>query len=634
MELFSLLKEKSKNLPASPGVYIMKASNSKVIYVGKAKSLRDRVSQYFRLNLDSFSKTSKMVLSIKDFSYIVTNSEFEALVLECNLIKKHSPKYNILLKDDKGYNYLKITNEYWPRLIFSKRSGGNDGETGEYLGPYTSSFSVKKSLNEARKIFKLPVCNKKFFDKNQAKGAARPCLYYHINQCMAPCCGKVSHEEYVDSVNEAASFLKGSHGDCVKKLTSKMNSASDDLDFERAAKIRDKIYALKQMKNRQSVVCVKIKNQDVIALFSSGGIVCFEVLKIRDGSLLDKETFFLEYQEELKFAREEFTERYYDLGRPVPVRITLDKPIDSPEVLSKWLSLKAGKRVSISVGKRGEQLNLVKLCQNNAKESLFEKIRGDSDLSFAQKLQKFLDLKVLPRYIESYDISNTAGEDNVGGLVVFKDGKPFKSAYKKFKIGCERECFDSFSRRRDDYASMCQMIERRLSEYEGGKKESSFKILPDLILLDGGSGHVSCVRRVLLRRGYDQIPVFGMTKDKKHKTSVLATDKGKLDIKKEREVFLFLSRIQEEVHRFTLQYHKSKRKNKLKSSLLSVPNIGKKRAKMLLLRFGSLKGVENASISELQKVPGVTRAVAENIKKIRGDFSGSNFSGNEKENIR
>ncbi|MDR1467469.1 MAG: excinuclease ABC subunit UvrC [Oscillospiraceae bacterium] len=617
MQTLAFLKEKSRNLPILPGVYIMKSCDLKVIYIGKAKSLRDRVSQYFRLDLDVIGKTEKMVLSVNDFSYIVTSSEFEALVLECSLIKKYKPKYNILLKDDKGYSYVKITKEYWPRLTFSKKNSKGD-KVCKYLGPYTSSFSVKKSLDEARKIFKLPVCNRKFFDKDDENlwrtKRLKPCLYYHINQCAAPCCGKISHEDYVDSVNEAINFLEGLDYECMKDLNCKMNIASRNLDFEKAAKLRDKIFALKQMKKRQNVVSVKVKNQDVIALFPGGDVTCFEILKVREGLLLDKETFFLKHIEELNFAREEFIQQYYQGDKFVPPRITLDAEIDGIEMISKWLSLKFNKKILVSVAKRGEQLNLVKLCQSNARASFFEEFKSKNNISITRKLERFLNLNVPPKYIESYDISNMANENNVGGMVVFEDGKPLRSNYKKFKIDLKiYKNEGDFTCKQNDYASMCQMIDRRFNEYEKSNSQNGFERLPDLIFLDGGKGHVSSVEKLLKKRGYELIRVFGMSKDKKHKTSMLTTSKNEINIKEDREIFLFICRIQEEVHRFTIGYHRSRRKNKIKSSILSVPNVGEKRAKMLLAKFGSLENIKKAKTSELELIPGVTSKIARDI---------------------
>ncbi|MDR3178602.1 MAG: excinuclease ABC subunit UvrC [Oscillospiraceae bacterium] len=613
-ERLSILIKKVKNLPTSPGVYIMKSSNSKIIYIGKAKLLKKRVEQYFRSDVGNCKKTEKMVSNIYDFSYILTNNEFEALVLECSLIKKYKPKYNVLLRDDKGYSYVKITKEHWPRLFSAKQASFNN-RTCEYLGPFTSSIAVKRSLDQIRKVFKLPICNKKFYDKNEEKTEkTRPCLYYYIKKCSAPCCGKIKHDEYLESFNEAINFLKSSKFDIVRDLTKKMNIASENLEFEKAAKLRDKIFALNQMKKRQSVVSVKIKNQDVIACVDQNNIVCFEVFKIRNGLLLDRETFFFKNVGDIKNVREEFLQQYYQNNTP-PEQITTDEEIQNKNLICSWLFEKTGIKAKISTFKKGEQLRIIDICRNNAKESIFQKIlltTNEKELILS-KLQKTLNLEKIPKYIESYDVSNIHGENNVGAMIVFKDGKPLKSSYRKFNINLNIS--GVFENKQDDYASMCQMINRRLNEYEKQKNlNEGFERLPDLILLDGGKGHVNCVKKLFKNRKYS-IPIFGMSKNKKHKTQTLVNEKEEVNIKNDERLFLFISRIQDEVHRFAINFHRNKRKNKLTSTLLSIKGIGKTRLKILLSYFGSIENIKKASLTEIEAVPKLNKEIAKHIKE-------------------
>ncbi len=595
------LREKALSLPLSPGVYIMRDKSKKIIYIGKAKALKNRVSQYFGSHTNHSPKVIKMVENVDTFDYIVTDSEFEALVLECSLIKQHSPRYNILLKDDKGYSYIKVTNEPWQRIKAVKQI---EDDGAEYIGPYMSGYYVKNAVDQAIKIFKLPTCGKKF---PQDIGKSRPCLNYHIKLCNAPCAGKIKYKEYKENIQEAIAFLKGGSTVDLKRMTEEMNEAAENLEFERAARIRDRISAVKRMSDSQKVVFSKIEEQDVIAVVTEGPRGCFEIFKFRNGSLYDREHFIIYDIDDLPQARSEFITGYYYSRDTVPPRITVDGDVNDIELLQEWLSKKLGKKVSIVKPQKGEQLKLVEMCKTNAAEHLAH-LRGNvgKDTMALNMLGELLGLPNLPRYIESYDISNQNGTANVCGMVVFEDGKPLKSAYRKFEI-------KSFSGQ-DDYGSMAEVIERRFNEYENHKKEGiGFGRLPDLILLDGGKGQVNAVKSVMLAKGYT-IPVFGMVKDNKHRTRAITDSGNEIAIANKRNVFTLVSNIQEEVHRFAIGYHRQKRKSTaFKSSLTEINGIGEKRAKALLKHFGTIANIKEADLEELEQAPTMNTVVARTV---------------------
>lgn len=597
-EKINELRKKSMALPLSPGVYIMHDKSGKIIYIGKAKALKNRVSQYFGSQNNHAEKVRRMVDNVDDFEYIITDSEFEALILECSLIKQHTPKYNILLKDDKGYSYIRISNEKWRKISYTLQKQ-DDGAL--YIGPYKSSYYVKNAVEEAVKIFKLPTCNRKFPDDFR-KG--RPCLNYHIKQCMAPCTGKISFKEYDESVTQAIAFLKGGSGESIKQLTEEMNTAAENLEFERAARIRDKIQAVKKMGTKQKVVANKIKDQDVIALMSDGEKGCFQVFRFENGSLIDRESFIVDgisgNEEELS----EFLVSYYTMRDTIPKNITLDREISDSEVTEKWLSEKKGSRVYINVPKIGEQAQLVQMCKNNAAEAIAQlKGRTSREYTVLEELKNLLALEKIPEYIESYDISNLAGTENVAGMVVFEKGKPLKSAYRKFKI----KGFDG----QDDYASMAEVITRRFEEYEKEKDTNEgFGKLPDLILLDGGKGQVAAVRQVMRDKGIN-VPLFGMVKDSKHRTRAITDEGSEIAISPNRKVFTFVSSIQDEVHRFAIGYHHQRRsKSTFKSSLTDIEYVGETRAKALLKYFRTVENIRNADLQELEQAPKMTKNAA------------------------
>ncbi len=678
-ERLDILSKKALSLPLSPGVYIMHDKSGKIIYVGKAKKLKNRVSQYFRAGADHLPKVQKMVDNVYDFEYIVCTTEFEALVLEASLIKQNMPKYNILLKDDKGYHYIKITKPPF-RRITSEVQKINDGAT--YLGPFTSGFVTKNTVDEVCKTFTLPRCSKKFPDDYKK---SRPCLNYSIGICCAPCAGKISASEYEALSARAVEFLKGNTADVLEKLERDMETAAENLEFERAARLRDRITAIRNMNEKQHIVASKVKNQDVVAFETSPAKSCFEVFRFDGGKLFDREEFLFDTLPDNAQTRADFILQYYSLQREIPKQVTVDVYPEDGELLEKWLCEKGGKNITVHCPQRGEQLELINMCKKNARERLVM-LSGKTGRQTAvlDELAKLCGLESTPRYIESYDISHTAGDENVAGMVVFKDAKPLKRAYKRFKI-------KSFSGQ-DDYASMAEVISRRFAEYKklneqkdavdlasdrvkcdatdgnaanrvkgsmisgyvadsandivtdaaagstaggagngddagnmggaanGIKNPTSeytegFGKLPDLILLDGGTGQLSAVKRVMEQMNIS-LPIFGMVKDGHHKTRALVSENGEIQIKAIRQVFTLITQIQDEVHRFAIEYHRSRRSKKaFSSSLTEIEGIGKTRAKNLLMEMGSIEKIKAASVEQLSKVTGMNTAAAENIKK-------------------
>ncbi len=591
------LKKKANRLPLSSGVYIMKDKDGNIIYIGKAKALKNRVTQYFGAGGQHTEKVRRMVETVDDFDYIVCGSEFEALILENSLIKQNQPKYNILLKDDKGYSYIKITNDKWKRIETAKAVD----KSGEFIGPYNSGYIVKQTVDEARKIFKIPDCNRDF-DK-----ISRPCLNFHIGLCDAPCKGKISLNDYLENINSAIDFIKKGDSESISidALEQKMLEASENLQFETAARLRDRINAIKKIREKQRVVSVSYKAQDVIATALIGETACVEVLIFRNYRLTDKQYYFIDGFCERESVYNEFLQQYYIDKTDIPPRILIDTEAEGLQVIEKWLSEKAEKKVTFINPKQGEQLKILNMCVNNAAENLSEKTeRTGREMSALNELARLLGLNATPRYIEAYDISNTAGSENVAAMVVFKDARPYKNAYKRFKI-------KGFSGQ-DDYRSMAEVLDRRFNEYETGEDEH-FKTLPDLILLDGAKGQISAVLPILENYNIN-VPVFGMVKDSKHRTRAIATTGGDIAIKSNRKAFTLVTNIQDEVHRFAIGYHKAlQSKNLLKSELLEIDGIGKKRAEALIKHFKSIKKIKEASIEELCRAEGINSDTADKI---------------------
>lgn len=596
-----ILRKKAMSLPLLPGVYIMKNADGEIIYIGKAKALKNRVSQYFGSQNRHPVKVRKMVENVDRFDYIVTGSEFEALVLECSLIKQHSPKYNILLKDDKGYSYIRISEGEYRKIsaVFNKKDDGS-----EYIGPYLSSYSVRQSVDAANKIFKLPQCNKVF---PRDFGKSRPCLNYYISQCCGLCTGKIKKSDYDEAVDGAIAFLKGDSRDIIADLRAKMEKAAEELDFEQAAKLRDRINSIERIKEKQKVVYKSVEEQDVFATADIDGSVCLAVLRFSNGRLFDSEHFFFDDPGDKEGMRSDFITSYYSMRDNIPKRVTVDGEVADRELLEQWLSEKKGKKVTVFVPARGEQLEIVNMCRKNAEEKLaIKKGRTGREIAVLDELKDLLGLKKTPEYIESYDISHTAGQDSVAGMIVFKGGKPFRKAYKRFSI----KSFDG----NDDYRAMNEVLTRRFSEYEKSKDSTEgFGKLPDLILLDGGVGQVHAVEPVLREFGL-KIPLFGMVKDNRHRTRAISGDGGEIAINSKRQVFTLVSEIQNEVHRFSVAYHHQKHaKRGLSLSLTEIEGVGEKRASALLKYFKTMTAIKNADVDELSKAPGITSAVAQNI---------------------
>ncbi len=599
------LRKKAMSLPLTPGVYLMKNKKGEIIYVGKAKALKNRVSQYFGSQHNHTEKVRKMVENVEDFDYILCGSEFEALVLECSLIKQHSPKYNILLKDDKGYSYIKVTGGEWKNFTAVKQKDDPDAE---YIGPYMNSFGISNAISNAKKIFRIPQCGKKF-PKEYKK--SRPCLNYSIGQCSAPCAGKITAEAHNEAVERALDFIVNGSGPVVEELTAKMNAAAENLEYEKAAKLRDIINSIKKVTDKQKVVAAAVEEQDVFAVVgaSQGNTskACLSVLRFKESRLYESEHFIIDLPEDLPQARNELLRSYYSMRDFVPGRVTLDGEVEDASLMEEWLTSLAGRRVHIVIPQRGEQYSLVEMCRSNAAQKLaiYMGVAGKSTAAL-DELGKLLGLKAPPSYIESYDISHTAGTNNVAGMVVFKDGQPFKKAYKRFAV-------KSFSGQ-DDYGSMAEVLDRRLTEYENAEdKTEGFGRLPDLILLDGGKGQVNAVIPVLEDHGID-VPVFGMVKDNHHRTRAIATSGDELVLTSKRAAFALVGSIQEEVHRYSVAYHHSKnKKSALATSLKTIDGIGDGRAKALLRQFKTMRAISQATEEELMKVKGMSRNAAREV---------------------
>lgn len=601
MDRIERLRKTAMALPLQPGVYLMKDQKGNIIYVGKAKALKNRVSQYFGSDANHTEKVRRMVAQVENFDYIVAGSEFEALVLECSLIKQYAPKYNILLKDDKGYSYIRISPPPYSRITAALQRT-QDGA--RYVGPYMSSYAVKQAVDEVNKLFGLSTCRKPL---GYRKPCERPCLNYHIGQCCAPCSGKVGEADYAERVEQAIQYLTDGSAKLVASLQKRMQQASEDLDFETAARLRDRIRAVERMNDRQKVVQSRVPHQDIIAFAKAQDVACFEVFRFVGGALADREHFFVDAAESEAAVRGEFLRRYYSMRETIPPRILLDGETDDRDLLESWLSQKVadnGKRYTVKFvcPQKGEQAALLKMCAENAAERVAQKLQtGGREVAGLSQLQQLLGLADTPTRIESYDISHTAGEDAVAGMVVFQNGRPHRSAYRRFTIRCARGG--------DDPASLREVLARRFNEYEQHKDEpDGFGKLPDLILLDGGKAQVQAVKP--LADAYS-IPLFGLVKDNHHRTRAVTDDGGELSLSAHRAAFTLVSSIQEEVHRYAIGFHRQKRKKRTTdTALVGIEGVGKTRAAALLRHFGSLTAVKNATVEQLSQVKGMTRPAA------------------------
>ncbi|MGN0172150.1 MAG: excinuclease ABC subunit UvrC [Acutalibacteraceae bacterium] len=593
------LRAQAMALPLSPGVYIMRDKSGKVIYVGKAKALKNRVSQYFGSPTGHSEKVRQMVAHVEKFDYIVVGSEFEALVLECSLIKQYAPKYNILLKDDKGYHYIHVSPPPFSRISVIKQKSTDGGRD---IGPYMSSYGIKQAVDEANKVFGLSTCSRALQYGRRPPRTERPCLNHHLGQCCAPCTGRISEQEYASRVEGAVELLTHGSARMLPLLQTQMEQAAQELDFEKAARLRDRMAAIRRLDSRQKVVMSRIKEQDVIAMVRSGGKSCFEVFRFTGGALTDREDLITEELENEAGDRSEFLRRYYAARDNIPPQVTVDELPEDKELLERFLSEKAGRRVRIVCPQRGEQAQLVSMCRDNAAQHLADRLgMSGRETAALDELGALLGLDAPPQYIESYDISHTAGEDAVAGMVVFENGRPLKSAYRRFAI--------HQARGGDDCAAMQEVLARRFVEYREHMGESGFGRLPDLILLDGGQAQVRAVQEVL-RQLAVEVPLFGLVKDGHHRTRAVAADGGELSVQSHRAAYSLVSALQEEVHRFAVGYHRKTRSRKIGTALTAVPGIGETRAKALLRQFGSVKAVSQASEEELMLVKGMTRPAA------------------------
>lgn len=606
-----------KMLPDKPGVYLMKNSLGEIIYVGKAKILKNRVKQYFQKSKNHSEKVVAMVKNISEFEYIVTDSEMEALILECNLIKKHRPRYNILLKDDKYYPFIKITmNEDFPR-VFVVRNIVKDGA--KYLGPYPDASAVYEIIDLIKKVFPLRTCKRTIKVGGEL---TRTCLNYHIGLCKGPCEGLISRADYGKIVNEMLDLLLGRDRTIVNKLKKEMEEASDKLQFEKAAALRDKIIAIDKITERQKIITGTFEDEDYISIYSDETDTCAQIFFLRDGKIVGREHFMLE---NTAWAAKgeiiaDFLKEFYGGTAFIPKSIYVTDIADG-ELMEQWLSMKRGSKVTIKEPQKGDKKDLLEMVEKNAKmtlESFKTKIIQDKELNgiAIRNLAELIGLEDIPYRIEAYDISNIQGVDSVGSMIVFEKGKAKNSDYRRFKIKSVKGA--------NDYDSMREILTRRfqhgLDEVEAIKENNmnfsagKFSIFPDLILMDGGKGQVNIALEVLSKFNID-IPVCGMVKDDKHNSRGLIYNNNELLIKSSSSEMHLITRIQDEVHRFAITYHRSLRdKRTLHSVLEEIPNVGQKRRKELLMKFKSVENIKKATLEELLATDSIDKKAAESIR--------------------
>ena len=587
---FDELKEKAHALPLKPGVYIMQDVHSTVIYVGKAKALKNRVSQYFQDSASHTEKTRAMVSQIDHFDVIIADSEFEALVLENSLIKRHQPRYNILLKDDKGYPYIRLSKEEYPRFSLANRVA-EDGA--RYFGPYASRHSTQQIVDALRTALRLPTCRRQF---PRDIGKERPCLNFHMGKCDGYCRREMTKERYDQAIAQAVSLLEGKFKEVKADLTAQMEQAAEELRFEKAAQIRDRIKAIQLLGERQKVVAGSLADTDVTGFFRGEAKSCFVVLHYLDGELAAKDMDLMErpMEEETGEILSALLRQYYAGRSRLPRQILLPCELDDQVPLTRMLSEQAGRRVELITPQRGAKMDLIKLANQNAVEEVTRATtREERQNKLLEALGKMLGLEQAPRRTESYDISNTGADDMVASMVVFENGRPLKRDYRRFKI---KDLTGP-----DDYASMEQVLKRRFQRYLDG--DEKFGTLPDLMLIDGGENHVKIARRVLDEFGLN-IPAFGMVKDDRHRTRALVAPDGReIGIQAIPAVFALIGQIQEETHRFAIEFNRQQRKSRVQGSALDkIPGVGEKRRTQLLKAFKSVKAIRQAPLEELEKV--------------------------------
>lgn len=606
-----IIEEELKKLPAKPGVYIMHGEKDEIIYVGKAISLKNRVRQYFQSSRNKGAKIERMVTHITRFEYIITDSELEALVLECNLIKEHRPKYNTMLKDDKSYPFIKVTvNEPYPRVLFARRM---KKDKARYFGPYTSGGAVKDVIELVRKLYQVRSCNRNL---PRDTGKDRPCLYYHMKQCKAPCQGYISQEEYRKNINKVIKFLNGDFQDTISELMEKMQKASEEMLYEDAMEYRDLIRSIEKIGERQKITGYGQEDRDIIAvamdesedLRDQDAVV--QVFFIRDGKLIGRDHFYLRVAkgDTKSQVLSSFLKQFY-AGTPfIPSEIMLQSEIEDAEIIEEWLTTRRKQKVHIRVPKKGTKEKLVELALENARMVLSkdrERIKREEGrtIGAVHEVEEWLGLKNVVR-MEAYDISNISGFESVGSMVVYEKGRPKRSDYRKFKI--------KWVQGPNDYASMEEVLTRRFTHESNGEFDS-FARLPDLILMDGGRGQVNIALKVLNDLGI-RIPVCGMVKDDHHRTRGLYFNNVEIPIDTSSEGFRLITRIQDEAHRFAIEYHRSLRsKEQVHSILDDIPGIGDTRRKALLRKFKSVENIRDASEEELAQTESMNAGSARQV---------------------
>ena len=612
MENFNI-QEELKKLPGKPGVYLMHDERDAIIYVGKAISLKNRVRQYFQSSRNKGAKIEQMVTHISRFEYIVTDSELEALVLECNLIKEHRPKYNTMLMDDKSYPFIKVTvNEPFPRVMLARQM---KKDKAKYFGPYTSAGAVKDTIELIRKLYHIRSCNRSL---PKDIGKERPCLNYHIHQCQAPCQGYISQEEYRKSIDEVVRFLNGHYDLVLKELEEKMMAASDSLEFEKAIEYRELLTSVQKVAQKQKITDTAGDDRDIIAMASEGEDAVVQVFFIRSGRLIGRDHFYLKSAENDTEGEilSSFIKQFY-AGTPyIPAELMLPEEIEDQDIIEEWLTARRERRVHLRIPKKGTKEKLVELAQKNAQMVLKndrERLKREEGrtIGAVKELEKILGLKGIIR-MEAYDISNTNGFDSVGSMVVYEHGKPKRNDYRKFKIKTVQGP--------DDYASMNEVLTRRfghgLREQQEESETGDFQIFPDLIMMDGGRGQVNIALEVL-EKHHLHIPVCGMVKDDNHRTRGLYFNNTELPIDRNSECFRLITRIQDEAHRFAITFHRQLRsKGQVHSVLDDIPGVGPARRKDLMRCFENIDAIRNATVEELKELPSMNEKSAQEVYKF------------------
>ena len=612
MENFNI-QEELKKLPGKPGVYLMHDEKDAIIYVGKAISLKNRVRQYFQSSRNKGAKIEQMVTHISRFEYIVTESELEAVVLECNLIKEHRPKYNTMLMDDKSYPFIKVTvNEPFPRVMLARQM---KKDKAKYFGPYTSAGAVKDTIELIRKLYHIRSCNRSL---PKDIGKERPCLNYHIHQCQAPCQGYISQEEYRKSIDEVVRFLNGHYDLVLKELEEKMMAASDSLEFEKAIEYRELLTSVQKVAQKQKITDTAGDDRDIIAMASEGEDAVVQVFFIRSGRLIGRDHFYLKSAENDTEGEilSSFIKQFY-AGTPyIPAELMLPEEIEDQDIIEEWLTARRERRVHLRIPKKGTKEKLVELAQKNAQMVLKndrERLKREEGrtIGAVKELEKILGLKGIIR-MEAYDISNTNGFDSVGSMVVYEHGKPKRNDYRKFKIKTVQGP--------DDYASMNEVLTRRfghgLREQQEESETGGFQIFPDLIMMDGGRGQVNIALEVL-EKLHLHIPVCGMVKDDNHRTRGLYFNNTELPIDRNSECFRLITRIQDEAHRFAITFHRQLRsKGQVHSVLDDIPGVGPARRKDLMRCFENIDAIRNATVEELKELPSMNEKSAQEVYKF------------------